>query len=95
MYDTQVHRTLCVLGKLHPVLLPHAPLGAAPQARPGEAAQAAAERYASFYRRYYAMITALLDDRAQQLAGLRAVHGETYPYDIRILDKLLWMVGRG
>jgi hypothetical protein len=41
------------------------------------------------------MVHALWADNAALLVQMRAQHREAYSYDIRILDKLLWLMGKG
>jgi hypothetical protein len=35
----------------------------------------------------------MLTRHGQLLRDLRKRHKESYPYDVRIVDKLLWMIG--
>lgn len=45
------------------------------------------------YLGYQSMVRQLQNTHAQLLGALRAQHQEIYPYDVRIMDKLLWMLG--
>lgn len=45
------------------------------------------------YLRYQSMVRQLQNTHERLLQGLRVQHQETYPYDVRIMDKLLWMLG--
>lgn len=95
MYDRFVSRSVTVLRHLAPSLAGFPALGEAPNPIKGEAGPDATARYAAYYGQFYEMVHALLADNAARLAQLRAQHNETYPYDVRILDKLLWMMGKG
>jgi len=48
---------------------------------------------AKYYMNYQAMVHRLLAVYSPLLSELRSSHKEPYPYDIRILDKVLWMIG--
>jgi hypothetical protein len=48
---------------------------------------------AKFYINYQDMVKAILNEHQHQLDKLRIETSETYPHDIRIVDKLLWMLG--
>lgn len=47
----------------------------------------------TFYMNYQNMVIAILAEHQDQFNNLRKEHSETYPHDIRIVDKLLWMLG--
>jgi hypothetical protein len=47
----------------------------------------------AFYENYQSLVRAILAEHQKQLDDLRSLHNETYPHDIRIVDKLLWMLG--
>lgn len=95
MYDRFAHRSLVVLQRLEPALAHLPPLNETPQGRQGEDGLAAAERYGAHYGQYYAMVKALMAENEGRLKQLRVRHNESYPYDIRIIDKTLWLLGRG
>ncbi len=48
---------------------------------------------ANYYVTYQALVRRLQRVHNKTLAHLRRHNHEDYPYDIRILDKLLWMIG--
>ncbi|MCB2211349.1 hypothetical protein KQI52_04495, partial [bacterium] len=45
------------------------------------------------YMKYYDIINQIYKMYKPLFEELRKKHNETYKYDIRILDKLLWMIG--
>lgn len=47
----------------------------------------------NYYMNYQGMVKNIYERNIKILNELRNKHEETYPYDIRIVDKLLWMVG--
>jgi hypothetical protein len=47
----------------------------------------------NYYLNYQGMVLAIVTEHQKQLNELRSKHNETYPHDIRIIDKLLWMLG--
>jgi hypothetical protein len=42
---------------------------------------------------YQDMVKHICERHSDTLKELRGKHKETYPHDIRIIDKLLWMIG--
>lgn len=45
------------------------------------------------YMNYQDMVKNICERNSALLGELRKDHKETYPHDIRIMDKLLWMIG--
>jgi hypothetical protein len=89
IYDAFVHRTLSVMQCLDDSLVSFPRIGASPSIRGVDDIQIAALHYMN----YQAMVRKLLNTHSQLLQELRTRHGESYPYDVRIMDKLLWMIG--
>lgn len=89
IYDTFVHRVLVVMQCIDDDLAGFARIGAAPQID-GEADISSAVQH---YMNYQAMVHRLRSVHRQLLSELRTRYNEAYPYDIRILDKVLWMIG--
>lgn len=89
IYDAFVHRVLVAMQCIDADLEGFPRIGAAPNIK-NEADIALAVRH---YMNYQAMVHRLLSVHAQLLSELRTRHNESYPYDIRILDKILWMIG--
>jgi len=89
IYDTFVHRTLAVMQCLDDDLAGFSRIGEQPSIRSTNDIQGAVQHYMN----YQAMVRKLLYTHSTLLQELRVQHQETYPYDVRILDKLLWMIG--
>lgn len=89
IYDSFVHRTLVVMQRIDDDLSACPRIGAAPNIE-GEADIDAATRH---YMDYQAIVRRLQTQHGQLLHDLRKRHNELYPYDVRIIDKLLWMIG--
>lgn len=89
IYDAFVHRTLVVMQCIDSNLSEFPRIGAAPAIK-SEADIALATAH---YMNYQAMVRKLQSVHAKALSDLRQRSNETYPYDIRIIDKLLWMIG--
>lgn len=89
IYDAFVHRTLVVMQCIDSDLSEFPRIGAAPAIK-SEADVAPATAH---YMTYQAMVRKLQTVHAKALSDLRQHNNETYPYDIRIIDKLLWMIG--
>ena len=45
------------------------------------------------YMNYQSVVKVLLDAHSKKFDRLRKTHAQRYLYDIRIIDKLLWMIG--
>ncbi len=84
IYDAFVHRTLVVLQCLKGSLGSFPRIGTAPQLRSASDIDDAV----AFYSNYQAMVKHLQAKHQVALNGLRKKHQETYPYDVRIIDKL-------
>lgn len=89
IYDTFVHRTLIVMQSIDDDLSAFPRVGA-PRSIDGEADIVAATTH---YMNYQAMVRRLQTRHWQLLRDLRKRYNESYPYDVRIIDKLLWMIG--
>jgi hypothetical protein len=89
IYDAFVHRALVVMQCIDADLADFPRIGPAPRIT-READIALAVRH---YMNYQAMVHRLLAVHAKLLSKLRIHHNEPYSYDIRIMDKVLWMIG--
>lgn len=89
IYDAFVHRSLIVLQGVTPYLAEMPRLGDSPRLRSGKDIP----RLVDFYMNYRAMIVAIQKHHQDQLDALRKKYSEPYAYDLRILDKLLWLLG--
>jgi hypothetical protein len=89
IYDAFVHRALVVLQCIDDDLNAFPRIGGSPRVREDADITQAVQHYMN----YSAMVHHLFLIHAPLLNDLRAQHNETYPYDIRILDKVLWMIG--
>lgn len=89
IYDAFVHRTLSVLQSLDNDLAGFPRIGEAPTVRQVGYIEAATMHYMN----YQSLVRRLLEIHGELLESLRARHNEAYPYNVRILDKLLWMIG--
>jgi hypothetical protein len=85
IYDSFVHRTLIVMQHIDDDLASCPRVGAAPRIK-GKAGLEAATRH---YMDYQAMVRRLQKQHGQLLRDLRRKRRKkTYPYDVRIIDKL-------
>ncbi len=91
IYDSFVHRTLLVLQHFDDDLATLSHLGHPNRINNEDDIK----RAASFYMTYQDMVKLLQEKHQPTLDNLRTLHGESYPYDIRIVDKLLWIIGSG
>jgi hypothetical protein len=89
IYDTFVHRTLAVMQCIDDDLAGFPRIGAPPSID----GEGDIENAAEHYMNYQAMVRKLQAAHSQLLRDLRSRHNESYPYDVRIMDKLLWMIG--
>ena len=89
IYDSFVHRAIVVLQPLDANLLKFSRVKSGPQVKKKSDIEDAVTHYVNFQ----SIVRDLADRFASTLHELREEHGETYKYDIRIIDKLLWMIG--
>ena len=89
LYDAFVHRALVVMQCVDVDLSEFARIGTASAIR----SEADIARASDYYMNYQAMVRKLKSVYAHELDELRRRYNEPYLYDIRILDKLLWMIG--
>ncbi len=89
IYDAFVHRALVTLQCVDPDLAGTERIGGAPKIK----TKVHLKQAVSAYMRYQGLVRKLLDVHQAELDKLRRNHGELYPYDVRIVDKLLWMIG--
>jgi hypothetical protein len=89
IYDAFVHSVLIVLQCVDDDLSSFSRIGVAPRIKDLSDIEAAVQ----FYMNYQAMVKHLQTIHQSDLDELRKTHKETYEYDIRIIDKLLWMIG--
>lgn len=89
IYDAFVHRALVVMQCLDDDLKGFPRVGTAPKIK----SETDIVLSVKFYMNYQSMVRRLTKVHRSLLNDLRKKHGVTYPYDIRILDKVLWMIG--
>lgn len=89
IYDSFVERALVVMQCLDRELSKFPRIGAAPKVT-SESDIASAT---SHYMNYQGMVRHIYEHNIKILNELRNKYRETYPHDIRIVDKLLWMIG--
>ncbi|WP_157692236.1 hypothetical protein [Burkholderia pseudomallei] len=89
IYDAFVHRALVVLRCIDPDLAGFPSVGTAPNVNSRNDIKLVTAHYVNYQR----IVKRLRDVHKERLDQLRDHHKETYPYDIRIVDKLLWMIG--
>jgi hypothetical protein len=89
IYDAFVHRSLVVLQCVDSGLSKFPRVGAAPKIK----GTADIDDAVSFYMNYQSMVRHLQKRNQPALDTMRAKHAETYEYDVRIIDKILWMIG--
>lgn len=89
IYDAFVERALVILQGIVSYL------ASMPRIQESSAIKTAhdVELNVNFYMNYQSMVLAIMAEHQNQLTNLRKLHSETYPHDIRIIDKLLWMLG--
>ena len=89
IYDSFVERALVVMQCLDKGLSKFPRIGVAPKVtRVSDIALAT-----SHYMNYQEMVRYIHEQNIKTLNELREKYKETYPHDIRIVDKLLWMIG--
>ena len=89
IYDAFVHRALAVMQCIDNDLEGFPRVGQPPKVNgPADIVNAA-----QHYMNCQAMVRRLLSVQGQLLRELRERHNELYPYDVRIMDKVLWMMG--
>jgi len=89
IYDAFVERALVVLQCIKPYLARFPRIGISPDLK----SEANIDNVVDFYMNYQDMVKAIFSEHKAQLIQLRNKYSEEYPHDIRIIDKLLWMVG--
>lgn len=89
IYDAFVHRSLVVLQCVDSGLSKFPRIGSAPKIKEIEDIEAAVR----FYMNYQSMVRHLQEKHQSLLDAMRQKHSERYKYDIRIIDKALWMIG--
>lgn len=89
IYDAFVHRTLSVMQCIDDDLAGFSRIGAPPSIDKDSDIEPAVQHYMN----YQAMVRRLQTVHSQLLRDLRTRYNESYPYDVRIMDKLLWMIG--
>ena len=89
IYDSFVHRSLVVLQCIDNDISGFPRIGIAPQIKSACDIEQATEHYMT----YQSIVRKLLSTHAKTLSALRHRFKEEYPYDIRIMDKILWMIG--
>lgn len=90
IYDSFVERVLVVIQCFDEGLSKFPRIGVAPKKVTSESDIASA---ISHYMNYQGMVRHIYEHNIKILNELRNKYKETYPHDIRIVDKLLWMIG--
>jgi hypothetical protein len=93
IYDTFVWRTLVVLQELDEDMRTVNRIGSPPWGKGTDEKAGSLPAGVTHYRHYSRLIDILFRRHAGLLNELRQHHKIQYLYDIRILDKLLWMIG--
>ena len=89
IFDAFVHRTLVVLQALDPGQLSHSRIGNPPSI----SNRASTADVVGWYMHYQSMVGHLHAQTADIRAWMKRVRPNGYPYDIRITDKVLWIMG--
>jgi hypothetical protein len=89
IYDSFVHRALVVISSLDDDLESFPKIGNAISCKRESDIQALVDHYMI----YQTFVYRLLNRNQSTLNNLRKRYSESYPHDIRIVDKLLWAVG--
>jgi len=89
IYDAFVESALIVLQGVTPHLAKFPRIGVSPAVK----SEADIPTAVQFYMNYQDMVQSVRVHHQEQLDGLRNEHSEQYPYDIRIVDLLLWKLG--
>lgn len=89
IYDSFVECALVVMQCLDAELSKFPRIGIAPKVTHESDIVVATNHYMN----YQEMVKNLYERNIKILNELRNKYGETYPHDIRIIDKLLWMIG--
>ena len=89
IYDAFVYRTLAVMQCLDDDLVGFPRIGEPPSIDGEDSIEAAVGHYMN----YQTMVRKLQSVHSQLLRELRARNNVSYRYDVRIMDKLLWMIG--
>lgn len=92
IYDSFVERSLTVLQCIEPCLMEMPRIKSRPKIGKGEL-ENDLKRIVNFYANCKQMVSSILKQHQEQLNRLRKKHKIEYPYDVRIIDKLLWMMG--
>jgi hypothetical protein len=93
MYDRFVFQSITILQGIESKLNDTERLGASPSANPSEGLDSFIDRELRHYAAYRRSILALSEAYGPLLQKLRKKHQVDYKYDLRLLDKLLWMLG--
>lgn len=89
IYDAFVERALVVLQCITPYLAKKPRIKTSPRIKSLDDI----DRVVTFYMNYQNMIKAIIFEHKEKLQRLRSIYNEVYPHDIRIIDKLLWILG--
>ncbi len=87
MYDRFAYRAICVLQSVHPALADLDKVGRENPDGP--------EAVCAHYSRYRAHVVALTQAHQELIDQIKNEVGCYYPYNLRIMDKLLWHLGNG
>lgn len=87
MYDRFAYRAVCNLQSIHPVLINLSPVG---RENPN-----GVEAVCAHYSRYRAHVMALTEHYTPLINEIKQELNCNYPYNLRIMDKILWSLGNG
>lgn len=87
IYDAFVARAILILQCLDKDLASLARFDVPPQKSPDSTSMT------QYYMSYYNLVITLFNKNKDVLTELRDLHPNDYKYDLRIFDKLLWMMG--
>jgi len=87
IFDSFVERSIIVMQWFNDELAEMTRIGAPPKAITGRNH----DEYIDFYMRFSQMVYALFMQACSTLVECREATKQSYPYDIRIFDKILWL----
>ena len=89
IYDSFVSNSLTVIQSIEQTILIKKRIGIQPELN----SVSDISKTASFYMNYQDIVKIIFNNYNKQFFELKNKYSIAYPYDLRILDKLLWMMG--
>ncbi len=89
IYDAFVERSVVVLQCLDEALASKPRINTPPKAAKDEGS----ELMAAYYMNYQDLVKIIYAKQKKLITNLKLAHDIEYEYDLRIMDKLLWMMG--